>query len=200
MTIPQEFILEQIEIGPMANYAYFIGDAATKEVAIVDPGWDADTLIHEAQKAKYKIIAILLTHGHYDHVDAVEPLLKKFDVPVYVSKYEPLSLHSKKIVKVENGEKIKIGHIEIDCLLTPGHTPGSQCFRYKNVLLTGDTLFLDSCGRCDLPGGSAKSMAHSLNKVIKALPDDTSIFPGHAYGDGRYALLKDQKKTNPYLQ
>ncbi|HNV23884.1 MAG TPA: MBL fold metallo-hydrolase [Candidatus Omnitrophota bacterium] len=199
MNIPQELFLKQIENGPMANFTYFIGDAGTQEVGIVDPGWDSKELIKIAEKEHVKIVAVLLTHGHFDHANEADSLALEFNIPIYVSLYEPISLKSKNLIKVDNYQKINIGSIEIDCLLTPGHTPGSQCFKYKNVLLTGDTLFLGCCGRCDLPGGNPKDMYHSLYNIIMKLPDATLLFPGHAYSEASYATLFEQKRTNPYL-
>jgi len=199
MNIPQEMILKQIGIGPMANYAYFIGDAENKDVGIVDPGWDSKEIIKTAQKENYNIIAILLTHGHFDHITEVDNLAANFNCPVYISKQEYAHLNAKTIIKVNDHDKIKIGKIDIECVLTPGHTTGSQCFKYKNVLLTGDTLFLQGCGRCDLPGGNPKEMYHSLYNVLMRLPDDTIIFPGHAYSSKTCSTIAEQKKTNPYL-
>ncbi|HLF17889.1 MAG TPA: MBL fold metallo-hydrolase [Candidatus Omnitrophota bacterium] len=200
--IPKELILKQMELGPLANFLYFIGDAKTKEIAVVDPAWNVDHLCEQAKKNGYTIKAVFLTHGHPDHVNGLEEMLKRHDVPAYISKHEApfyKPIH-KNIVEIDNGKKLKIGNCEFECILAPGHTPGCQCFRYKNVLITGDVLFIDGCGRCDLPGGSAKMMYRSLYQIILKLPDDTLIFPGHNYGPLPFATLAEQKKTNPYLQ
>lgn len=201
MKLVENLILEQIQAGPMENFSYFIGDAKTKEVALVDPAWELDGLCKRAEKNGYKITAVLLTHGHYDHSQGVEELLSYHNVPVYVSECET-TFHlagSKDVRYTKDKEKIKIGNIEIECLHTPGHTPGGQCFKCFDVLITGDTLFIDGCGRCDLPGSDVKAMFHSLFNCIKELPDSTIIYPGHDYGPVPYATLAEQKKTNPYL-
>lgn len=199
--LPDNLILKQMEVGPMENFLYFIGDARTREIAIVDPAWDADYLRHEADKNEYKVTSVLLTHGHSDHVNALDEILSRFDVPAYISVHEaPMNKSShKNIVEVEDHQKIKIGNIEVECILTPGHTPGGQCFRYDNVLITGDTVFIDGCGRCDLPGGDAKAMYNSLYNIIMQLPNETILYTGHNYGPASLATLGSQKKTNPYF-
>ncbi len=197
-----ELILKQFEIGPLNNFIYFLGDAQTKEIAVVDPAWDVPYLCKEIEKNSYKVSSIFLTHGHPDHVNGLKDILNRFDVPVYISSQEALFYkpQHKNMVEVEDHQKLKIGRIEFECILTPGHTPGCQCFKYENVLITGDTLFMDGCGRCDLPGGNAKEMYNSLYNILMKLPDSTLLYPGHNYGSASYATLAQQKKTNPYLQ
>jgi hydroxyacylglutathione hydrolase len=199
--IPENLILKQMEVGPAGNFIYFIGDARTKEVAVVDPAWDANFLSSAALKDDLKIVSVLLTHGHMDHVNALDDILAKHDVPVYISKHEAdfYKPSHKNIVEVEDHQKLKIGDIEVECLSTPGHTPGGQCFKYENALITGDTLFIDGCGRCDLPGGDAKEMYNTLYTIIMKLPDNTLLYTGHEYGPIPVATLGEQKKTNPYL-
>jgi glyoxylase-like metal-dependent hydrolase (beta-lactamase superfamily II) len=201
MRASENFILKQMEAGPMQNFQYFAGDARTKEVALIDPAWDAEHLYSEAQKNDCKIVCILLTHGHYDHANAVTEILSKHNIPAYISKHEPTFYKPKhkNIVEIENGEIIKAGEIAFECILTPGHTPGSTCYRHNDALLTGDTLFIDGCGRCDLPGGNAREMYNSLYNIIMKLPDSTVIYSGHDYGPTPFATLGRQKKTNPYL-
>ncbi|HOW36520.1 MAG TPA: MBL fold metallo-hydrolase [Candidatus Omnitrophota bacterium] len=195
-------LLEQIEIGPMGNFAYFLGDKKTGEIAVVDPAWDADFILNEAGRKKLTLKAVLLTHGHFDHTNAIDGLLKTKDIPVYISEGEAefQTPDCPNLKKIKDHEMIKIGNIEIRCLHTPGHTPGCQCFLAEGNLLTGDTLFIDSIGRCDLPEGDVKAMYHSLYNVIMKLPDTTVIYPGHQYGPVSSATLGEQKKTNPYLQ
>jgi hydroxyacylglutathione hydrolase len=194
-------ILEQFELGAMANYVYFIGCSETREVAIVDPGWDMTFLFKEATKKGYKITAVLLTHGHPDHIEGLEALLKRFDVPVYLSEQEAefFMPECKNLQLTKDHEIISVGKIQIECLHTPGHTSGCQCYHIDNILLTGDVLFVDSCGRCDLPGGSSKAMYDSLYNIILKLPDATVIYPGHRYGRKSFATLCELKTTNLYL-
>ena len=195
-------ILHQMELGPLQNFLYFIGDSATKEIAVVDPAWDVKFLNKEAAKNDWKIVSVFLTHGHPDHVNGLGELLSTHDVPIYISKHEAdyyMPRH-KNLNKVADHEKLKIGRIEFECIHTPGHTPGCQCFKYGDTLVAGDTLFIDGCGRCDLPGGDARVMYNSLYNIVMKLPDSTIIYPGHDYGPTPFATLKSQKETNPYLQ
>lgn len=199
--MPEELILKQMAVGPMGNFIYFLGDAQSKEIAVVDPAWDVDYLCNEAEKNGYKIAVVLLTHGHPDHVNGLKTILARHDVPACISRHEAFFLKPKhkNITEIDDRQNVKIGRLEIQCLLTPGHTPGCQCLLYKNVLISGDTLFIDGCGRCDLPGSDPQQMYHSLYNVISRLPDDTVIYPGHNYGPVPSATLGSQKKTNPYL-
>ena len=198
----KELLLEPLEIGPMQNFAYFIGDKLTGEVAIVDPGWDTPLICRTAEEKKYTIKAVFLTHGHYDHANGVEELLTTHDVPVYLSEHEATiyTPDCRNLERTVDGQCLKIGNIEFKCLHTPGHTPGCQCFKRGLALITGDTLFVDGCGRCDLPGGDAKQMYNTLYNILLKLPDETIIYPGHAYGRATSDALGTQKKTNPYLQ
>ena len=201
MKLPENLILKQMEIGPMENFQYFLGDARTKEIAVVDPAWDVDYLCDQAQRSGYIIKSVFLTHGHPDHVNGLNDLLKRHNVLAYISKHElsVLKPRHKNIVEVDDRAVLTIGSIQFQCLHTPGHSPGCQCFKYENVLISGDAMFIDGCGRCDLPGSDPKKMYHSLYDVIMKLPDDTLIYPGHNYGPAPFATLASQKQTNPYL-
>lgn len=202
MTLPEELILQQILLGPLDNFLYFIGDKNSKEIAVVDPAWDVAYLSREIKKNAFKVVGVFLTHGHPDHVNGLEEFLSHFDVPAYVSRHEfPLfKPKHKNIVEIDDKARLKVGNLEIDVIWTPGHSPGCQSFRYKNVLITGDAIFIDGCGRCDLPGSNIKQMYNTLFHILLALPDDTLLFTGHDYGPTPYDTIGSQKKTNPYLQ
>ncbi len=197
-------ILHQMEVGPMENFIYFIGDKSTGEVAVIDPAWDVKFLMDEAKKNKLNIKAAFVTHGHFDHTNGVEDLLKSIDIPVYINEKEAdffkFNWGSENVKKVKSGDKLKIGNIEVQFIHTPGHTPGSQCFLVSNNLVSGDTLFINGCGRCDLPGGNVEQMFDTLSNKLMKMPDDTIIFPGHNYADKKFDELRNQKKTNPYMQ
>ncbi|MBF0483452.1 MAG: MBL fold metallo-hydrolase [Candidatus Omnitrophica bacterium] len=200
MSISKELIFEQILAGPMGNFVYLIGDAQTKEVLVVDVGWEVDKLVKKIQERDYKVAGLMLTHAHFDHTGGVKNFLRVFNVNVYIAEPETdfFMIPVDHLVMLNDGDKIKVGSLEIDCILTPGHSPGCMCFRYKNILITGDTLFVDAIGRTDLPGSDPKAMDESLAKLLK-LPDDTVIYPGHAYGHADCDTIGNQRKTNPYF-
>ena len=193
--------LKQIEIGPMKNYIYFIGDEKTKETVLVDPAWDVNKILKVSQEEDLNIKGIFITHAHRDHTNGIKGILKKLDIPVYISKYEAefYDLITENIQKVDVNFETNIGDINIRFLHTPGHTPGSQCFLAENKLIAGDTLFLDGCGRCDLPGGNAEEMYKTIYNKLWRLPDDTIIYPGHNYHKLKKDNLGSQKKSNPYM-
>lgn len=193
--------LKQMEIGPMQNFVYLIGDSNTKEVLVVDPAWDVEAILKAAEREGFKVKGALITHTHFDHVNGLEDLLKKTDGIVYIHKNEAGFLKGMKgnIKKIEGGDQLKIGQVEITFLHTPGHTPGSQCFLVGNHLISGDTLFINACGRCDLPGGNAEQMYESLNRLA-SLDEKTVLYPGHNYADEPTSTIGNEKKFNPYLQ
>jgi hydroxyacylglutathione hydrolase len=195
-------VIHQYELGPLNNFLYFLGDKSTNEVALIDPAWDIPFLRKEAEKLGLKIVSIFLTHGHPDHVNGLPEILKTHDVPVYISRHEAsfYKPKTKNLVEIEDRSTLKVGSVEFETIVTPGHTPGCQLFLSGKHMITGDTLFIDGCGRCDLPGGDAKTMYRSLYDIILPMPDDIIIYPGHNYGPTPTDTLGHQKKTNPYLQ
>lgn len=214
MDTESELIVEQIAIGPMQNFAYLLGSRSTREVVIVDPAWDIGVLLERVNAHGYTLIGALVTHYHPDHIGGsfgsntvagLPELLELNPVRIYANKLEAdgvkkvTGVSDSDIVEVGSGDTLKVGEIEIEFLHTPGHTPGSQCFRVKNTLVSGDTLFINGCGRVDLPGSNKDDMYHSMEK-LKALPDDTLLLPGHNYGHVPSATMADTKKQNPYLK
>ncbi len=210
----EELIIEQIEIGPMQNFTYIVGSRSTREVVIVDPAWDIEKLLNHIQERDYELTGALVTHYHPDHcggsfgghnVDGVAQLLENKPLKVYTHKIEAdglkkvTGLSDGDLVKVASGDKLDVGQIEIEFLHTPGHTPGSQCFRIKNTLVSGDTLFINGCGRVDLPGSDSAEMYRSLQKLAE-LPDATLLLPGHNYGHVPSATLAETKQHNAYLR
>ncbi len=194
--------IKQMEIGPMQNYVYFIANELSKECTVIDPAWDVDYIREQATASGYKISSALITHGHPDHTNGIDELLRTHDIPVYVSEHEAYFYKpiGENIKDVKNGDILELGDIKIQFMHTPGHTPGSQCFLCHGNLVSGDTLFLDACGRCDLPGGDAETLYDTLANKLMKLPDSTIIHPGHNYHHLHHDTLEQQKKTNPYLQ
>jgi len=185
----------------MQNFVYLVGDRNAREALVVDPAWDVDTILETADREGFKIKGALITHTHFDHVNGLEDLLKKTDSMVYIHKNEAEFLKGMKgnIEQIEGGDKLKIGQVEITFLHTPGHTPGSQCFLVERNLISGDTLFINACGRCDLPGGNAEEMYRSLNQLA-GLDESTVLYPGHNYADEPTSTIGNEKRFNPYLQ
>ena len=202
---------KQLELGPMQNYVYLIGSAETRKVAVVDAAWEIDTILRIAAKDDVEITHAFVTHTHPDHVggrfagteiEGVTELLGKCKAKVVVHKSEAeflTELSASDMIKAESGDKIDVGGVEIQLMHTPGHTPGSQCFLVENRIVSGDTLFIGSCGRIDLPGSNPEQMYYSLTQKLMALPDETILFPGHNYSNRPTSTIGDEKQTNPYF-
>jgi len=203
---------KQLEMGPMQNFVYLIGSMESREVAVVDAAWEIDEILRVAAADDMEITHAFVTHTHPDHVggrfagveiEGVTELLGKSKAKVVVHKAEAeflKSLSPSDLIKAESGDKIDVGGIEIQLLHTPGHTPGSQCFLVENRIVSGDTLFIGSCGRVDLPGSNPEQMYYSLTQKLMALPDETILFPGHNYADEPTSTIGQQKQRNPYFQ
>ncbi len=205
-----QLYLRQMELGPMQNYVYLVGDPETHECVAVDPAWEIDTIVRAAQDDEMSITGALVTHTHPDHVGGdlfgqeipgVSELLERVPARVYVHKAEREFLRGfgSDLQKVEGGDTLDVGRVRITFIHTPGHTPGSQCFYVDGRLISGDTLFIGSCGRTDFPGGDPEEMYRSLTQRLMALDDQTVLFPGHNYG-GPLSTLGDERRTNPFLR
>ncbi len=211
-----KMILKQLEIGPMMNFIYLIGCAETREAAVVDPAWDVPAILKAAQDADLKIRNILITHGHPDHINGLEELLKATDARVYLHADEmdymrevarsfgmPTDFVNHRLSNfktVSDGDIAMVGKLPIRFLHTPGHSPGSQCFLVEGSLISGDTLFVDACGRVDMPGGDPEKMWWSLNHTLRELDDSLVLYPGHDYGGSPISTIGEQKQTNPYMR
>jgi|TARA_B110000914_G_scaffold224817_1_gene243726 hydroxyacylglutathione hydrolase len=209
-----DLFLEQIPLGPMENFVYMIGSKSTREVALVDPAWDIDFLLNHIDQQDLKLASILVTHYHPDHIgggmgghsiEGIAEVLAKKPVKIFVNKYEAdgvkkvTGVSDSDISIVESGDHLKIGLNDIEFLHTPGHTPGSQCFKVNDNLISGDTLFIHGCGRVDLPGSDSEDMYHSLQKLAE-LPDDTILYPGHHYSPEEFQTMGKTKEQNMHLK
>ena len=196
----------------MHNYVYLVGSTETREAAVVDAAWDIDEILRIAAQDEMEITHDLVTHTHPDHVGGgfagieiagATELLDKCKAKVVVHKAEAefiKGLSSSDMIKTDNGDKVDVGGLEITLMHTPGHTPGSQCFLVDDRVVSGDTLFIDACGRVDFPGGNPEKMYYSLTQKLMTLPDNMILFPGHNYAPLKHATLGEQKRTNPYLK
>jgi hydroxyacylglutathione hydrolase len=200
--------------GQMQNFVYLLGDTATRECVVVDPAWAVDELCDAVEADGYRLVGALCTHYHPDHVggtmfgftvEGLPRLLARSPVPVHVHRLEAAGvrqvtgLSARDLTEHDSGDVVKVGNVEIELLHTPGHTPGSLCFRVRNNLVAGDTLFLQGCGRVDLPGGDRDEMYRTLTQRLGSLPGDMVLYPGHAYG-GAHAPLEEVRRSNPYLR
>ncbi len=195
------YYIETLELGPMENFIYLICDKKTQRAAVVDPAWDVPAILAKAEQVGVTISDILLTHSHHDHINGIEHVLAEHDAQLHLAKAEAEfwgkqpgtpTLH-------HGGDEIHLGETTLRILHTPGHTPGSACYHVGNDLITGDTMFVFGCGRCDLAGGDPEIMHHTLQRMIHELPQDTCIRPGHNYSVCTHSTLAEQVEGNPFL-
>jgi len=195
------FSIEAIELGPMENFIYIIHDHVSNRAAVVDPAWNVAHILERAEEKGVKITDILLTHSHADHINGVQEVLNVCDAEVHMLKAE--ASFSGKFQAIATlhygGDVIMLGETQIEILHTPGHTPGSACFHIGGELITGDTLFVFGCGRCDLAGGDPNQMFDTLNKIKQNMPQDTLIHPGHNYAEIEVSTIAEQIEGNPFL-
>ena len=201
--------------GQMRNFMYLLGDAARREAVVVDPAWDVDSVLEAARAEEYEVVGALVTHYHPDHVggdlfgtrvEGLARLMEVAPVPVYANKHEAegikvmTGLSDSDLKKVDDGDRLEVGDLEVQFLHTPGHTPGSQCFLVDGRLVAGDTLFVQGCGRVDLPGGDPEAMYHTLTGKLAKLPPGTVLYPGHHYGPTETSTIGDELRQNHYLK
>lgn len=199
-------------VGAVQTNCYFVYNTATSECIIIDPGDEEHAISIFISQKGFKPVAILLTHGHFDHTGAVEGLKAKYGIKVYAALEERETLQDpyinlssqlmgKRIVLeadewLEDGQIIELIGEKIKCLLTPGHTEGGMCFYFtgSGMLFSGDTLFEQSVGRTDFPGGSMSKLVQSIRTKLFVLPDYLKVYPGH----GMMTTIGDEKIMNPY--
>ena len=188
-------------LGAYQTNCYIIHDDASRSCCVIDPGYDADLILDKLEALGLTLEAILLTHGHFDHVGAVKELASETGCQVYIHP-EDLSMPPMMTAgplyytkTYAEGTQLKLAGLDIAVLHTPGHTPGSVCLLIGDTMITGDTLFAGSCGRTDLPGGDWATIRASLNRLA-AIEANLWVLPGH----GGTSQLRDEKKYNPYLK
>jgi len=194
----------------MVNFSYLIGDRHTGDALIVDPAYGVGDLLDRAAADGMRVSGVLATHHHPDHVggsmmgmsiEGLVELLDRVSVPVHAHRDEAsliakvTGLDSRDVVSHHGGDTVSVGGIDVQLLHTPGHTPGSQCFLVDGMLIAGDTLFLEGCGRTDLPGSDSEAMYESLQRLA-GLPDSTVVYPGHRYSVPSTATLQAVKEIN----
>ena len=194
----------------MVNFVYAIGDRQTGECLLVDPAYDPAALVDTVEADGMTVTGVLATHYHPDHVGGsmmghgiagVADLLERVSCPIHVQRDEvpwvtrTTGLEEADLVAHHSADVVTVGDIEIQLVHTPGHTPGSQCFLVDGKLVSGDTLFLDGCGRTDLPGSDHAQMIESLKRLGK-FDDDIVLYPGHRYSMASSATMGSVKRSN----
>ncbi|HEV7523617.1 MAG TPA: MBL fold metallo-hydrolase [Acidimicrobiia bacterium] len=197
----------------MVNFVYLIGDRETGDAIAVDPAYGPAELVDVLTADGMRLSDVLVTHYHPDHVGGdlggwsiagIAELLALPDVnaKLHVQAEEAWGVKrvtgcsDSDLVTHASGDVVEVGQIPITLIHTPGHTPGSQCFLVDGKLVSGDTLFLDSCGRTDLPGGDPEALYESLTQKLSVVPDDTVLYPGHQYSPEANAPMGDVRRTN----
>ena len=210
----RDFATGSLVARQMANFTYVVGDAATREVLLVDPAYAPEEHLAFLAAEELTLVGVVATHYHADHiggnlmghaVQGIAEIAAMVDVPIHVQTSEttwvtqgtgvgvpPLLAH-------EPGDVLTVGSIEVTLLHTPGHTPGSQCLSFESRLISGDTLFLSGCGRTDLPGSDPREMYVSLQERLAHLSDDTLLYPGHFYSPEPFATLGEVRAHNAVL-
>lgn len=198
----------------MVNFAYLVGDRANRTAVAVDPAYAPGELLDLLQGDSMTLSGVLLTHFHADHaggnlfgrpIAGLAELLELTSVPIHVQSAEipwvtrAAGIGSDELVGHDSDDAVHVGEIEIRLVHTPGHTPGSQCFLVNGRLVAGDTLFLNGCGRTDLPGSDPAQMYESLQHRLARLPEGTVVYPGHLYSEEPSAPLSEVKAWNPVL-
>lgn len=188
-------------LGAYQTNCYIFHDDASTACCVVDPGYEPDLILNKLDELGLTLEAILLTHGHFDHVGAVRQIAADTDCDVYICA-EDLSLPTQITAgplyytkTYAEGDTLSLAGLTVTVLHTPGHTPGSVCLVVGDAMFSGDTLFAGSCGRTDLPGGDWKTIQTSLSHLA-ALEGNFWVLPGH----GESTTLAEEKKYNPYMK
>ena len=198
-------LFRSLPVSPLETNCCLLGDEASGLCCLVDPGEDAPQILELVRGTGLTLSAILLTHGHWDHRTAVPAILEAFPgLPVYIHEKEILSDQRPNphyffppvgdVHPVGEGDTIQVGGLTFRVLHTPGHSAGSLVYLCGDVMLSGDTLFAGTCGRCDLPGGGMEDMMASLRRLAE-LEGDYAVYPGH----GGFTSLAEERRFNPYM-
>jgi hydroxyacylglutathione hydrolase len=187
--------IARLVVGPLATNCYVA--AAAKEAVVIDPGGQVRTVLDATEGLE--ILAVLITHGHSDHVGGADGLLAETGAPFFAPAADaPLiakHVSAEPARLLRDGDRLEFGPLSLEVIATPGHTPGSCCYYTPGVLFSGDTLFAGGVGRTDLPGGSADALSAAIRERIFTLPAETVVYPGH----GELTTVGREKESNPFL-
>ncbi|AGA69930.1 Zn-dependent hydrolase, glyoxylase [Desulfitobacterium dichloroeliminans LMG P-21439] len=205
-------MIECRAVGSLGANCYLVSCPETKKAAIIDPGANSAGLKKWIAEEGVQVEYILLTHGHFDHIGAVDDLREHYQAKVGIHKEDAIMLTSgahnlsRMLGKsyefkpadffLEEGQVLQVGNLRLTVIATPGHSLGGVCFLTAEGLISGDTLFDGSVGRADFPGGSMEELINSIMKKLLILPDDTMVYPGH----GPETTIGREKRANPFLQ
>jgi glyoxylase-like metal-dependent hydrolase (beta-lactamase superfamily II) len=210
-----DFALDDPVAEQMVNFVYAFGDRETGDAVLVDPAYRPSELVDLVESDGMRVSAVFATHYHPDHVggnlggraqiDGIIQLLERIDVPIHVQGDEVewvtrvTGVGADSLVAHDAGDVVAVGDFDVSLIHTPGHTPGSQCLLVNGRLISGDTLFLDGCGRTDLPGSDPNEMYRTLTQRLSNISDDTVLFPGHLYSADPSASMGDVRRQNRAL-
>lgn len=195
----------------MVNFVYLIGDRERGEAMIVDPAYGVQELLDRLALDGMRLTGVLATHFHPDHVggemmglkiEGVRELLEIQGTKIHVQAEEATWIKmvtgssDSDLVEHSSGDVVNVGDLPIELIHTPGHTPGSQCFSVDGRLIAGDTLFLDGCGRTDLPGSDSTAMYYSLTQTLAKVPDEAVLYPGHLYSPESFGTMGAVRERN----
>ena len=200
--------LRQLQLGPMQNFVYLVGAEGSPETAVIDCAWDADAVLAAAAADGRTVTHALVSHWHADHTNGLAPLLEKQGVRVLAGAADVGDLPQEirnEATPLAGGDAIEVGPLRLRALHTPGHTPGSTTYSLDagpatgaGAVFSGDTLFVNACGRCDLRGGDPALMWKSL-QALSALGEEVTLYPGHDYGDVKVSSIGRERAHNPYF-
>ena len=184
------------------NFIYFIIDNKTRDIAIIDPAWNIFRVESMLKRINGHLKLILLTHSHFDHINLVNPLLKKYNPQVFMSSKEInfYNFRCRNLNPIECDGQIQLGDTEITSIMTPGHTIGSVCFQLSDHLFTGDTIFIEGCGLCDSYSGNPAKLFESIHKIKKMVHPDIEIYPSHSFGKKPGYKFNHLLRENIYFQ
>jgi glyoxylase-like metal-dependent hydrolase (beta-lactamase superfamily II) len=193
--------VRQIEVGLLENFCELLFCPTTREAAVVDPAFEVDRLLREAELLGVRVTRVLITHSHNDHIDGVEELVGRTGAVTYVHPHEADRLRPlcRQLVTVSDRLDIPIGKTGVRALETFGHTTGGVSYLAEGYVVTGDVLFVRGCGRTDFPGGDPEAMWHSLQR-LGGLPEEFRVYPGHNYGPTATSTISSELAENPYLR
>jgi len=208
-------IIRQIEVGNFSIFSYLVADEQTREGLFIDPSDDHDLLLQEARAHDLTIKYIVNTHSHIDHTMGNREMARRTGAKIVIHEADAAGLLETPPdilnmfgaeepppadIFVSDGDLIRVGNVALKVIHTPGHTPGGMCLYIDGMVFTGDTLFVDSVGRTDFPGGSYADLEHSIRTKLYTLPGDTVVLPGHNYGMRPTSTIQQERSTNSVVR